>query len=80
MVLPTLHEDLALDAVLARVQRVRNSVVSRAQNSKRRASMTKREIKRAYLRADFGLSDAIPMLVFDHSMEQGAAFRYLLGI
>lgn len=39
---------------------------------------TKREIKRAYLRADIGLSDAVPALMFDHGMDRGEAFRYLM--
>ena len=39
---------------------------------------TKREIKRAYLRADIGLSDAVPALMFDHDMDRGEAFRYLM--
>jgi hypothetical protein len=40
--------------------------------------MTKRKIKRAYLRGDIGLSDAIPDLMFDHCMDRGQAIRYLM--
>lgn len=36
-----------------------------------------REIKRRYLNAEFGLSDALAGLMFDHSMERGDALRYL---
>lgn len=39
---------------------------------------TKREIKSAYLKAEIGLSDAVPMLMFDHDMMQGDALRYLV--
>lgn len=39
--------------------------------------MTKRQIKKAYLNAEIGLSDAIPALMFDHSMDRGAALNYL---
>jgi len=40
--------------------------------------MTKLQIKRCYERAKIGLSEAVLMLVFDHLMERGAAFRYLV--
>lgn len=42
-------------------------------------TLTKREIKRQYLRGDIDLSDAIPALMFDHGMDRGEAFRYLMG-
>jgi hypothetical protein len=38
---------------------------------------TKRKIKRAYLGAEIGLSDAIPTLMFNHGMTRGEAFAYL---
>lgn len=41
--------------------------------------MTKREIKRIYLCADIGLSDAIPALM-DHDMDRGEAIRYLIEL
>jgi hypothetical protein len=37
----------------------------------------KREIKKAFLAAEIGLSDAIPLLMFDWGMERGEALRYL---
>lgn len=40
-------------------------------------TLTKRQIKAAYLRAEIGLSDAIPMLMLDHGMMRGEAFAYL---
>ena len=39
---------------------------------------TKRKIKRDYLRAKVGLSDAIPELMFYHEMMYGEALRYLM--
>ena len=39
--------------------------------------MTKRQIKNAYLRGDIGLSDAVPVLMFDHRMMLGEAYQYL---
>jgi hypothetical protein len=41
-------------------------------------TQTKRQIKRAYLRAEIGLTDAVPALMFDHNMEYGEALRYLM--
>lgn len=38
---------------------------------------TRRAIKRRYLEAEIGLSDAVPALVFDHDMTFGEAYRYL---
>ena len=39
---------------------------------------SKRQIKRSYLRAEIGISDAVPTLMFDHGMECGEALRYLM--
>jgi hypothetical protein len=39
---------------------------------------TKREIKSRYLRAEIGISDAIPELMFEHDMMYGEALRYLM--
>ena len=40
-------------------------------------NMSKRQIKKKYLAAEFGLSDAIPALMSDHGMERGEALKYL---
>ena len=37
--------------------------------------MTKRQVKQAYLKADIGLPDAIPALVFGHGMSFGEGVR-----
>lgn len=39
--------------------------------------MTKRQIKRAYLKAEIGLSDAILPLMFEHDMMHGEALKFL---
>lgn len=41
------------------------------------SGLTKRQVKAAYLRADIGLSDAIPALMFEHAMDRGDALKYL---
>jgi hypothetical protein len=41
-------------------------------------TQTKREIKRRYLRAEIGLTDAIPELMFEQGMMYGEALSYLM--
>ncbi len=40
-------------------------------------TMTKRQCKSEYLKANIGLTDALNCLMFDHSMDQGEALKYL---
>ena len=40
--------------------------------------MTKRQIKRAYLRDEFSLGEAVQELMLEHFMDWGDALRYLL--
>lgn len=39
--------------------------------------MSKRQLKRAYLTAEIGLSEALSCLVLDHGMMRGEALHYL---
>jgi len=39
--------------------------------------MTKRQVKKRYLAADFGLTDALAYLMFDHGLDRGEALVYL---
>jgi hypothetical protein len=40
-------------------------------------TLSKQQIKQAYLEAEIGLSDALPALIFDHDMERIEAYQYL---
>lgn len=42
------------------------------------SGLSKRQVKAAFVRGDVGFSDAVPALMFDHQMDRGEAFNYLM--
>jgi hypothetical protein len=41
------------------------------------AGQTKRQVKRGYAAAQYGLTDTLQALMFDHGMCRGEALRYM---
>jgi hypothetical protein len=41
------------------------------------AGQTKRQVKRGYVAAQYGLTDTLQALMFDHGMCRGEALRYM---